>query len=247
MLYKRLPRMFAELELGRADGRYPRLFRALTKANLLILDDWGPERLNPDQRRDLMEIVEDRCQNAATLITSQLPAGQMARGHRRTHLRRRHPRPHRPQCPQAGARRTLPCERSRPAKTAPPPLTRHKENDINRSPNATITPGQTGPLKKWPLWIGMGGRFSSESMAVFIGMRTKEHFRLLIDWSILQAKQHIFIDLDYDDIPHSGFVVLMNRLDFNYKRPKGLPARADEAKQAAFIEGYEKLLRGLHH
>jgi len=55
------------------DGRYPCLFRALTKANLLILDDWGPERLNPDQRRDLMEIVEDRYHNAAILITSQLP------------------------------------------------------------------------------------------------------------------------------------------------------------------------------
>ena len=73
VLYKRLPRMFAELEMGRADGRYPRLFRALTKANLLILDDWGPERLNADQRRDLMEIVEDRYQNAAIVITSQLP------------------------------------------------------------------------------------------------------------------------------------------------------------------------------
>ena len=65
--------MFAELEMGRADGRYPRLFRALTKANLMILDDWGPERLNADQRRDLMEIVEDRYQNAAIVITSQLP------------------------------------------------------------------------------------------------------------------------------------------------------------------------------
>lgn len=73
VLYKRLPRMFAELELGRADGRYPRLFRALTKPNLLILDDWGPEKLNPDQRRDLMEIVEERYQNASILITSQLP------------------------------------------------------------------------------------------------------------------------------------------------------------------------------
>jgi DNA replication protein DnaC len=68
--------MFAELELGRADGRYPRLFRALAKANLLILDDWGPERLNAEQRRDLMEIVEDRYQNAATLITSQLPVAE---------------------------------------------------------------------------------------------------------------------------------------------------------------------------
>ena len=63
--------------VGRHDGingrDNPRLFRALTKANLLILDDWGPDRLSADQRRDLMEIVEDRYQNAAILITSQLP------------------------------------------------------------------------------------------------------------------------------------------------------------------------------
>jgi DNA replication protein DnaC len=48
----------------------------LTKANLLILDDWGPDRLNADQRRDLMEIVEDRHQNASILITSQLPVNK---------------------------------------------------------------------------------------------------------------------------------------------------------------------------
>ena len=62
--------------MGRADGRYPRLFRALTKAGLLILDDWGPETLTADQRRDLLEIVEDRYQSAATLITSQLSVAQ---------------------------------------------------------------------------------------------------------------------------------------------------------------------------
>jgi DNA replication protein DnaC len=76
VLYKRIPRMFAELEMGRADGRYPRLFRALIKPNLLILDDWGLDRLNADQRRDLMEIVEDRYQNASILITSQLPVSK---------------------------------------------------------------------------------------------------------------------------------------------------------------------------
>ena len=43
------------------------------KADLLILDDWGPDRLNPNQRRDLMEIVEDRYRAGSTLITSQLP------------------------------------------------------------------------------------------------------------------------------------------------------------------------------
>ena len=42
-------------------------------ADLLILDDWGPDRLTAGQRRDLMEIVEDRYQAGSTVITSQLP------------------------------------------------------------------------------------------------------------------------------------------------------------------------------
>lgn len=73
VIYKRLPRLFDELELAHGDGRFPRLFRSLTKTDLLILDDWGPERLNASQRRDLMEIVEDRYEAGSTLITSQLP------------------------------------------------------------------------------------------------------------------------------------------------------------------------------
>jgi len=73
VLYKRVSKMFAELDLGRADGRHPRIFKALIKTNLLILDDWGPERLTADHRRDLMEIVEDRYQNSSIMITSQLP------------------------------------------------------------------------------------------------------------------------------------------------------------------------------
>jgi DNA replication protein DnaC len=65
--------VFADLALAHGDGRFPRLFRTLVKADLLILDDWGPDRLNADQRRDLMEIVEDRYGAGSTLITSQLP------------------------------------------------------------------------------------------------------------------------------------------------------------------------------
>jgi hypothetical protein len=53
VLYKRLPRLFDELELAHGDGRFPRLFRGLTKTDLLILDDWGPDRLNAGQRRTL--------------------------------------------------------------------------------------------------------------------------------------------------------------------------------------------------
>ena len=68
-----MPRLFADLELAHGDGRFTRLFRTLVKADLLILDDWGPDRLTANQRRDLMEIVEDRHGNGSTLITSQLP------------------------------------------------------------------------------------------------------------------------------------------------------------------------------
>ena len=73
VLYRRLSRLFDELELAHGDGRFPRLFRSLTKTQLLILDDWGPDRLTASQRRDLMEIVEDRYGMASTLITSQVP------------------------------------------------------------------------------------------------------------------------------------------------------------------------------
>ncbi len=73
VIYQRLPRLFADLELAHGDGRFPRLFRSLVKADLLILDDWGPERLTVGQRRDLMEIVEDRDGRGSILITSQLP------------------------------------------------------------------------------------------------------------------------------------------------------------------------------
>ncbi len=73
VLYKRMPRLFEELEMAHGDGRFPRLFRSLTKTQLLILDDWGPDRLTAPQRRDLMEIVEDRYGRGSTMITSQLP------------------------------------------------------------------------------------------------------------------------------------------------------------------------------
>src|ERR1700756_1803337 len=73
VLYQRIPRMFADLVLARGDGRYPRLMRALGGVKLLILDDWGFEPLSPEERHDLLEIVEDRYGRGATLITSQIP------------------------------------------------------------------------------------------------------------------------------------------------------------------------------
>ena len=71
--YVRMPRLFAQLELAHGDASYARLFRTLTRVNLLLLDDLGPDRLNASQRRDLMEIIEERHSRGSTLIASQLP------------------------------------------------------------------------------------------------------------------------------------------------------------------------------
>ena len=71
--YHRAPRLFAALALARNDGRYGKMLRGLARVDLLILDDWGPERLDDQQRRDLLEIVEDRHERRSTIVTSQLP------------------------------------------------------------------------------------------------------------------------------------------------------------------------------
>ena len=73
VLYYRAPRLFAALALARGDGRYGKLLRQLARVNLLVLDDWGPEPLLPEQARDLLEIVEDRYDAGSLLIASQLP------------------------------------------------------------------------------------------------------------------------------------------------------------------------------
>jgi DNA replication protein DnaC len=49
---------------------------ALERIRLLIIDDWGPEPLNPEQRRDLLEIVDDRDDRGSLLITSQVPVNR---------------------------------------------------------------------------------------------------------------------------------------------------------------------------
>ena len=72
-LYLRLPRLLQEMTIAKGDGRYPKLIHTLARTQLLILDDWGLVKLNAEQRRDLLEILEDRHGRCATLVTSQLP------------------------------------------------------------------------------------------------------------------------------------------------------------------------------
>jgi len=76
VLYKRATRLFSDLTQARGEGRMPRLLTALERTRLLIIDDWGPEPLNTEQRRDLLEIVDDRCDLGSLLITSQVPVSR---------------------------------------------------------------------------------------------------------------------------------------------------------------------------
>jgi DNA replication protein DnaC len=71
--YLRLPRLFEELRLAHADGRFPKLMSTLAKTDLLVLDDWGLTTLDAAARRDLLELLDDRHGQRSTLITSQLP------------------------------------------------------------------------------------------------------------------------------------------------------------------------------
>lgn len=71
--YARLSRLLQELGTARVDGSYPRRLTLLARTDLLVLDDWGVTPLTHEQRRDLLEILDDRYDTRSTLVTSQLP------------------------------------------------------------------------------------------------------------------------------------------------------------------------------
>jgi len=72
-LYLRSPQFFYQIALARADGSYGTLMKRLSKAHLLVLDDLALTPLNDTERRDLLEVTEERHGSSSTLITSQLP------------------------------------------------------------------------------------------------------------------------------------------------------------------------------
>ena len=73
VVYHRMPRLFETLALARAEGKYDRMLRSIARLDLLILDDLGPERLDVQKRRDLLEIVEGRYESRSTIVISPVP------------------------------------------------------------------------------------------------------------------------------------------------------------------------------
>lgn len=76
VLYRRAPRLIDELTLARADGSLPRLFTRLARVDLLILDDWGITPLRDQDRRDLLEVIDDRDGLRSTVLASQIPVAK---------------------------------------------------------------------------------------------------------------------------------------------------------------------------
>ena len=59
--------------MARLHGRQARALKTLARTRLLILDDWAMVKLTADQRRDLMEVIDDRHGRASTIDATQIP------------------------------------------------------------------------------------------------------------------------------------------------------------------------------
>jgi len=71
--YIRIPNLFQELAIARADGSYSKIMKKLLRAKVLVLDDLGLSPMSAQERRDLLEVVEDRHGLTSTIVAAQLP------------------------------------------------------------------------------------------------------------------------------------------------------------------------------
>ena len=72
-LYIRQPKLMSELRISKATGEYIKLIDRLSRVELLIIDDWGMSSLDDEERRDIMEITENRYNLRSTIIATQFP------------------------------------------------------------------------------------------------------------------------------------------------------------------------------
>ena len=71
--YLRAPKLFHDVAIARADGSYAKFMNKLAKTKLLLIDDLGLAPMTDPERRDLLEVIEDRHGLFSTIVTSQLP------------------------------------------------------------------------------------------------------------------------------------------------------------------------------
>jgi DNA replication protein DnaC len=74
--YYRLSRLLLEMTQAKADGSYQKLLVRLAKIQVVLIDDWGLEKLTTAHRNDLLEIMDDRHGSTSTVMISQLPTDE---------------------------------------------------------------------------------------------------------------------------------------------------------------------------
>jgi len=74
VVYERASKLFHDLALAKADGRYFKILANIAKKDLLVIDDFALAPLTDEQRRDLLEILEDRYNRRSTIVVSQVPS-----------------------------------------------------------------------------------------------------------------------------------------------------------------------------
>jgi DNA replication protein DnaC len=75
-IYRRASRLFDELRIARADGTYARVLTRIARVDVLVIDDFAISPVKDDERRDLLEVLEDRHGTRSTIVTSQLPPAE---------------------------------------------------------------------------------------------------------------------------------------------------------------------------
>jgi DNA replication protein DnaC len=73
VLHKRTSELFRELAIAHADGSIGRLLVRLSRIDVLLLDDFAMAPLKDTERRDFLEICDDRYQRRSLILTSQMP------------------------------------------------------------------------------------------------------------------------------------------------------------------------------
>jgi DNA replication protein DnaC len=75
-IYTRATQLFRDLALARADGSLRSLLARLARLDVLVVDDWAMAPLADAERRDFLEICDDRYQMRSMILTSQLPVAK---------------------------------------------------------------------------------------------------------------------------------------------------------------------------
>lgn len=75
-LYAVTARIFKKLKLSKVDGTYLKELEKLTRVDVLILDDFGLQALDNQDRETLIDIIDDRYAKKPTIISSQIPVSE---------------------------------------------------------------------------------------------------------------------------------------------------------------------------